>query len=154
MSGKPSTAMFLVLLKTVDLGFITWCTWSVHKSAVETLDDGFGKLWEHRWISFRENVWEVAYPRPSWLLQWPFLSCSKPLFQSEAWCKTIDMKMIFNSHANKTRFHKKGFHLASIWKWEFPELGNGLKLSNSKASILREETSRACGSCKSFVIRS
>ena len=48
--------------------------------------------------------------------------------------------MIFNSHANKTRFHKKGFRLASIWKWEFLELGNGLKLSNSKASILRDET--------------
>ena len=28
-------------------------------------------------------------------------SCLKPLFQSEAKCEAIDMKMIFHSHANK-----------------------------------------------------
>ena len=39
----------------------------------------------------------------------PFLSWSKPLFQSEAKCKAIDKKMTFHSHANKTRFHKARF---------------------------------------------
>ena len=29
----------------------------------------------------------------------------KPLFQSEAKCEAIDMKMILYSHANKTHFH-------------------------------------------------
>ena len=34
--------------------------------------------------------------------------------------------MIFNYDTNKTHFHNKGFHLASFWKWDFLELGNGL----------------------------
>ena len=37
----------------------------------------------------------------------PFPSWSKLLFQSEAKCKAIDMKMIIYSHANKTNFHMK-----------------------------------------------
>ena len=37
------------------------------------------------------------------------LSCLKLLFQSEAKCKAIDMKMIFYSYANKIHFQKKGF---------------------------------------------
>ena len=51
----------------------------------------------------------------------------KPLFQSEAKCEAIDMKMSFYSHANKTHFHKKSFplSLSSFWKWEFLELRNG-----------------------------
>ena len=44
----------------------------------------------------------------------PFPSCSKPLFKSEAKCKTIDMKIIFYSHTNKTHFHKKGFVLIPV----------------------------------------
>ena len=36
---------------------------------------------------------------------------SKPLFQSEAKCKAIDMKIIFYSHAH---FYKKGFALALL----------------------------------------
>ena len=36
-----------------------------------------------------------------------FPSCFKPLFESEAKCRAIDMKVIFYSHANKTHFHKK-----------------------------------------------
>ena len=42
--------------------------------------------------------------------------CPKPLFQSEAECETIEVKMIFYSHANKTHFHKKGFTLSLVWK--------------------------------------
>ena len=53
-------------------------------------------------------------------------SCPKPLFQSEAKCESIDMKNIFYSHANKLIFTRKVFYLASFWKWEFLELGNGL----------------------------
>ena len=50
----------------------------------------------------------------------PFLSCLKPLFQSEAKCKAIDMK-------NYSLFWYKWVpHLASFWKWDFLELGNGL----------------------------
>ena len=49
----------------------------------------------------------------------------KPLFQSDAKCEAIDMKMSFCSHANKTHFHNKGFVLSLIlkvgvfgtWKW-------------------------------------
>ena len=60
---------------------------------------------------------------------WNFTTrCLKPLFQSEAKCEAIDIKMIFHSHANKTHFPKnKVLHFAwPVWKWEFLELGNGL----------------------------
>ena len=56
----------------------------------------------------------------------PFPSSKKSRFQSEAKCEAIDMKMIFNYDANKTHFHQKGLALASFWKWDFLELGNGL----------------------------
>ena len=46
----------------------------------------------------------------------PFPCCSKPLFQSEAECEAIDMKIIFYSHANKTRFHKKSFAFCLVLK--------------------------------------
>ena len=52
-----------------------------------------------------------------------FPSCLKPLFQSEAKFKAIDMKMIFYSHANKTHFPRKVLQLAcfesdSFWNSE------------------------------------
>ena len=34
----------------------------------------------------------------------PFSELSLPRFQSEAKCEAIDLKMIFDSHANKTHF--------------------------------------------------
>ena len=37
-----------------------------------------------------------------------------PLYQNEVGCSAFDMKMIFHSRANKTRFHKKGFALRLI----------------------------------------
>ena len=47
----------------------------------------------------------------------PFPSWSKPLFQSDAKCKAVDMKMIIQySHANKTNFHMKGFALSLVLK--------------------------------------
>ena len=45
-----------------------------------------------------------------------FPNCFKPLFQSEAKCKAIDMKRIFHSHANKTHYHKNGFTLGLVVK--------------------------------------
>ena len=43
-----------------------------------------------------------------------FPSCLKPLLQSEAKFKAIDMKMIFYSHANKTHFPRKVLQLACL----------------------------------------
>ena len=64
----------------------------------------------------------VVYNRP---LPW----CSKPLFQSEARCEAIDVKMIYYIYILmqiKLLFTRKVLHLPSFWKWEFLELGNGL----------------------------
>ena len=44
----------------------------------------------------------------------PFTLGPKPLFQSEALCQTIDLKMIFHSHSNKTHFQKKSFALSLL----------------------------------------
>ena len=46
----------------------------------------------------------------------PFPSCIKPLFQSEAKYEAIDVKMVFNSDADKTHFHKKGFAPSLVLK--------------------------------------
>ena len=51
-----------------------------------------------------------------WSINSPFPSFLKPLFQSEAKCKAIDMKMIFYFHVNLTHFHKKGFALRLVLK--------------------------------------
>ena len=40
----------------------------------------------------------------------------KPQFQSEAKWEAFDMKTIFNSYANKSHFHKKGFALSLVLK--------------------------------------
>ena len=50
----------------------------------------------------------VTSPKSRFGLLRPFPSVPKPLFQSEAKCEAIDMKRIFNYHANKTHFHNKG----------------------------------------------
>ena len=55
------------------------------------------------------------------------------LLQSEAECEAIEIKIIFYSHANKTRFHKKSFAFCLVLKWEFLELGNGLLYCSKKA---------------------
>ena len=46
----------------------------------------------------------------------PFPSSKKSHFQSETKCEAIDMKMIFNYHANKTHFHNKGLALSLVLK--------------------------------------
>ena len=45
-----------------------------------------------------------------------FPSSTGPLYQNEVKCSAFDIKMIFNSNANKTHFHKKGFELGLILK--------------------------------------
>ena len=42
------------------------------------------------------QIGEVRYLKPGekgWFTNSPFLNCLKPLYQSEAWCTTIHMKM-------------------------------------------------------------
>ena len=57
----------------------------------------------------------------------PLPSSPKPLFQSEATCKAIDVKIIsFYSHELKLIFTRKILHLASSWKWGFMDLFKGL----------------------------
>ena len=59
-----------------------------------------------------------------------------PLFQTQAKCKAIDMKIILYSHANKTHFHKKGFALSLVLKVRVLKLGNGLSLVFCRLSAL------------------
>ena len=40
----------------------------------------------------------------------------RPLYQNEVKCSAFDMEMIFQSHASKTHFHKKGCALGLILK--------------------------------------
>ena len=56
----------------------------------------------------------------------PFPSCPEPLFQSEAKCEAIDMKMNFIVKQIKLIFTRKVMHLTSFWKWDFLDFGNGL----------------------------
>ena len=49
----------------------------------------------------------------------PFPSSKKSLFQSEANCEAIYMKMSFNYNANKTHFHNKGSALSFVLKVRF-----------------------------------
>ena len=53
------------------------------------------------------------------LFNGPFPSSKQSHFQSEAKCESIDVKMIFHSHANKTHFHNKGFALSLVLKVRF-----------------------------------
>ena len=59
-------------------------------------------------------ILHLAASKPT--VERPFLSCLKALFQSEAKCEAIDMKMIFYSHANKTYFHHRGFAVSLVLK--------------------------------------
>ena len=68
----------------------------------------------------RANALRNAYNMP------PFLSCLKPLFQSEVKWEAIDMKMIFTLKQISLIFTRKVLHWASFWEWEFVKLGNSL----------------------------
>ena len=67
---------------------------------------------------------ERGYGR--WDLMLIFPCRPKPLFQSEARCEAIDVKMISYSLANKTHFHKKGFELSLLLKVRNLDFGKGL----------------------------
>ena len=56
----------------------------------------------------------------------PFPSFPGPLYQNEVECSAFDGEMIFHLHANKTRFHKKGFALGLILKVTVFGLKSGL----------------------------
>ena len=56
----------------------------------------------------------------------PFPSSHGPLFQNEGRCSAFDMEIIFNFHANKTHFPKKGGAPSLILKVRVLELGSGL----------------------------
>ena len=58
----------------------------------------------------------------------PFPNSPGPLCQNGVKCSAFDMEMIFNSHANKTHFHKKGCALGLILKVRVFEIGSGLLL--------------------------
>ena len=62
-----------------------------------------------------------------------------PLCQSEATCKAIDVKMIFNSHAHKTYFHK-GFAINFVLKERVFELGKVLVDSIPEQQQLKPKT--------------
>ena len=49
-----------------------------------------------------------AYNSKVKLIKRPFPSSPGPLFQNEGRFSAFDMEIIFHSHANKTRIHKKG----------------------------------------------
>ena len=50
----------------------------------------------------------------------PFPRCPKPLFESEAKCEDINMKVnFFYFHANRTHFHSKGFARSLVLKVRF-----------------------------------
>ena len=63
----------------------------------------------------------------------PFLSCLKPLFQSQAKCEAIVMKIFFIIILIQIKliFTTEVLPLASFCKWEVLELGNGVFLSVS-----------------------
>ena len=56
----------------------------------------------------------------------PFPSSPGPLFQNEGKCSAFDKEIIFHSHANKIRFHKKGCAPSLILKVRVLQLGSGL----------------------------
>ena len=67
-------------------------------------------------IYCRENVIKNDNNRP-------FPSSPGPPYQNEVKCSAFDVEMIFNSHANKTHFHKKGcglglFESEGLWNSE------------------------------------
>ena len=50
---------------------------------------------------------------------WPFPSCCKPHYQSEAKCKVFIMEISFHSCANKTNFHMESFAISLAYKMRF-----------------------------------
>ena len=82
-------------------------------------DDGLIGTVPQQFVDDEQNFLKAAHDKSHDLVSdrdWPFPSSPGPLFQSEAKYKTIDVKMSFNFHGNKTHFHKKGFALSLVFK--------------------------------------
>ena len=62
----------------------------------------------------------------------PFPSSKKSHFQNEAKCKTFVVKMTFICIII---FKSMASHLASLWKWDFLELGNGLLIDTTHLDL-------------------
>ena len=88
------------------------------------------------WIGY--NIWlaELVYR--------PFPSSPEPLYQNGVKCSAFDMKMIFNSHANKTYFIQKGCALGLILKVRVSETRRWpIKLNQ----VLSANTTARCSMC-------
>ena len=58
-------------------------------------------------------------------------------FKARLSAKPLIWKWIFHTHANKTHFHKKVLHLASLCKQEFLELESGLFIGRLRVAFSR-----------------
>ena len=101
-SGEREKGGFLLLLMTK--GLILTVSFPGRQPAGQTE------------IYCRENVIKNDNNRP-------FPSSPGPPYQNEVKCSAFDVEMIFNSHANKTHFHKKGcglglFESEGLWNSE------------------------------------
>ena len=81
---------------------------------------------------------------PSNKLKFP--SSPHPLFQSEAKCKAIDMKMILYSHPNKTHFPRKVLQLACFERESFwnTEMTHCIQLFRERLSDKVHSTTPKC----------
>ena len=89
---------------------------------------GQGKIgWLFQAAGIKSEFFTLNYSQRAPSTIRPFPSWPKPLFQSEAKSKAIDMKIVTSyCHTKKIVFTRNVLHLALFWKWEFLELGNGL----------------------------
>ena len=73
-------------------------------------------LWVDMSKKQRIGYCEQNNVRDKWVITNSLLpSRPQPLFQSEAKCKAIDMKMFFYSHANRTHFSQENWDLHFFW---------------------------------------
>ena len=79
-------------------------------------------LWkqEGNWAGltdFRKDLWDCYKAKKKFR---PFPSYPELLFQSEAKCEAVGMKIMFSiQYANETHFHKKGFASSLVLKGSF-----------------------------------
>ena len=80
------------------------------------------------WGISGEKLFKDQSIYPVMVINKPFPSSPRPLYQNKVTCKcsAFDMEMIFHSHANKTHYHKKGCALGLILKVRGLELESGL----------------------------
>ena len=90
----------------------------------------FFLLWFEKLECSRAKAEPLSNKVPSSYFERLFPRCPEPLFQGEAKCEANGMKMMFCSHANKTRFHKKDFAFSHLqegterlnWRFRLPGL--------------------------------